>query len=177
MVAYSSSGADLEWAIETGEDVVELHKTETGAIIRAKSGGTAAVTVSCGNAVKKIDVSVYAGVMASDLTFDASNIISGNWYFDVNGLTGEMAAGDGYVLSDEDLDNMTLSATFSLDATAAALILRASPDMSEYILANFDRNEGIVKVWSNKREIARAGATVEDLSAVTLKAKIKDRKL
>jgi len=174
VMVYATSEAELQWAVESGENVVSVEKTEQGAKIAAITAGTATVTVTCGNIVKKIDVTVHDGTVDSDLNFKTDGIVSGNWLVTKDGLVGIQSSGDGFILSDEAADNFTYSANFSLSGAAAAIVFRAKADMSDYLIANYDDNGKIVKLWSPRGEIGRASAEGVDVSNITLKVKVKD---
>ncbi|MBR1867061.1 MAG: hypothetical protein IJ800_00565 [Clostridia bacterium] len=172
VMAYSTSSVDIEWSILSGENVVRVEKTSYGATVVAKSGGVATVEAKCGNAVKQVKVSVYDGSVDSDLTFSTAGIIAGQWYVTEKGIVGEIASGDGYILTEESGKDFTLSVNFSLDAVAAAMILRANSDMSEYIIVNCDVNERLVKVWSENGQIGVAPVGDINTSSVTLKSRL-----
>ncbi|MDE6868037.1 MAG: glycoside hydrolase family 32 protein [Clostridia bacterium] len=174
VLVYSTTQAELDWAVESGEDVVSVEKTEHGARFTALNAGSAVVTVTCGDIVKKINVSVYSGTVDSDLSFNTDGKVSGNWFVTKDGLLGVQSAGDGFILSENSADNFTYSANFSLSGAAAAIVFRATADMSDYLIANYDDNGKIVKLWSPRGEIGRASATDVDISNITLKVKAKD---
>ena len=72
-------------------------------------------------------------------------------------IVGEMPSGNGFLLSNESGNDFTFSGKFSiLDGTAASLVFRAASDMSSYLVANYDSNERIVKLWSTHGELARS---------------------
>ncbi|MBO4572666.1 MAG: glycoside hydrolase family 32 protein [Clostridia bacterium] len=172
VMAYSTSSADVEWSIVSGSEVVGLKKSASGAVVTAKAGGVAVVEARCGNAVKQVKVSVHSGTADSDLNFSSDDIVSGQWYVTDDGIVGEMASGDGYILSDETGRDFTLSATFRLEAVAAAMILRANGDMSNYIIVNCDIEARLVKVWSANGQIASAPAGNIDTSSITIRSKL-----
>ena len=64
-----------------------------------------------------------------------------------------------------------MSVTFKLEAVAAAMILRAKDDMSDYIIVNYDSNEKIVKAWTANRLLGSVKADV-NASSITLKARL-----
>ncbi|MBO4262858.1 MAG: hypothetical protein J5903_03640, partial [Clostridia bacterium] len=163
---------EVEWTVVSGEGVVKTEKTSHGATVTALAGGVAVIEARCGNAVKQVKISVYSGTVDSDLGFSSENVVAGQWYVTANGLIGEMPSGDGYILSEESGKDFTLSVTFSLDAAAAAMILRAKEDMSEYIIVNCDANEKVVKVWSQNGQIATAAVGNIDLSSITLRSRL-----
>ena len=172
VVAYSTSGEDVEWKVLSGAGVCEVKKTLAGATIVAKSGGVAVVEARCGNAAKEVVVRVYSGKADSDIRFSADGVVAGQWYVSDGGIVGEMPSGDGYILSDDGEKDIELSVSFALDAQAAAMILRASDDMTSYIIVNCDVKEKAIKVWSQNGQIASAKTGNLDTAAITLKALI-----
>lgn len=174
VMVYATGEADLQWNVQSGGNVVSVEKTEHGAKITALSAGTASVTVSCGNIVKNIEVTVHDGTADSDLIFTSDGIVSGNWFVTQDGLLGVQSSGDGFILSENNADNFTYSANFSLSGAAAAIVFRAKSDMSDYLIANYDDNGKIVKLWSPRGELGRASADGVDVSNITLKVKAKD---
>lgn len=171
IIVYSTSGGETEWTVESGEGVVSVEKTEAGAKISALSAGTATIKVVCGNAVKTVNVTVHAGAVDSDIDFNSQGLVSGKWYVAADGLLGVQTAGDGFILSENSADDFTYSANFSLSGAAAAVVFRATADMGDYLIANYDDNGKIVKLWSPRGEIASAEATDIDVSDIILKVK------
>ena len=169
VTAYSTSGEEIAWELASGDDVVALESTTGGIILKALRAGKATLVVSCGNQRKTIDVTVYNAAPDSDIPFSSDGIISGNWIAKGSEIVANMPAGDGYILSDLSAANFNCSVSFSLDAVAAAFIFRASEDMKEYIIFNYDNNERIVKMWSHNGEIGRASAPNVNTSNVVLR--------
>ena len=177
IIAYSTAGGEIEWSVESGEGVVSLEKTESGAKLTALSAGTAIVKAVCGNAVKTINVTVHAGTVDSDISFKSEGIVSGKWYAGENGLLGVQTAGDGFILSETGAEDFTYSVNFGLSGAAAAAVFRAKADMSDYLIANYDDNGKIVKLWSPRGEIARADAAGIDASNIILKVKAEGKRI
>lgn len=171
IMAYSTSGGEMQWTVESGESVVSLEKTDSGAKITALSVGSATVKVSCGNAVKTLNVTVRDGSVDSDIAFNSDGIVSGRWFVSEGGLLGVQSSGDGFILSDKNADNFTYSANFSLSGAAAAIVFRAKADMSDYLIANYDDNGKVVKLWSPRGELGRANVSGIDVSDIILKVK------
>ena len=119
------------------------------------------------------NITVYDGNPESDIHFTADGIISGNWIAKGSEIIAETPAGDGYILSDIGASDFRSSVTFSLEAVAAAFIFRATEDMSDYIIFNYDNNEKVVKMWSPRGEIARAAAHDVNTSNVVLRVEAK----
>ena len=157
-VAYTASGEKISWELASGSDVISIENTAAGVIVKALKAGKATVIATCGNQRRAIDVTVYNGSPDTDISFSYDGIVSGNWIAQDSNIVATSPAGDGYILSEQRASNFNCSVAFSLDAVAAAFIFRASEDMSEYIIFNYDNNERIVKMWSHNGEIGRADA-------------------
>ncbi len=169
VTAYSTSGEEITWELESGSEFVSLENTTGGVILKALGAGKATLVATCGNQRKVIDVTVYDGSPDTDVSFSSDGIISGNWIAKGSEIIATSPAGDGYILSSQSASDFNCSVAFSLDAVAAAFIFRASADMSEYIIFNYDNNEKIVKMWSPHGEIGRASAPNVNTSNVVLR--------
>ena len=169
VTAYSTSGEEIKWALDGGSTIVSLENTTGGVIVKALGVGNATLVATCGNQRKVVKVTVYEGKPDSDIPFSADGIISGNWIVKGSEIIASSPAGDGYILSGQSASDFNCSVAFSLDAVAAAFIFRASEDMSEYIIFNYDNNEKIVKMWSPNGEIGRASAPDVNTSNVVLR--------
>ena len=162
------------WEIVSGEGVIELTADKKGATVKSLTNGTAVVKVTCGKVMKYVTVKVENGQSVSDIEFNKAGIVSGTWYQTPDGLIGKQKAGDGYILSTTSLKDCYYTAQFDLGSgAAAALILRANADMSDYILVNYDKNSNIVKAWTPKRELVNVHAGSVDTSNITLTAILK----
>ena len=152
------SGADeLTWETIENDDAVNPTFSQEGINLVALKQGNAQFKVSAGNQSELINVSVYASSFVSDLSFNKENIVSGQWLMKAESIVGEMPSGNGFLLSNESGNDFTFSGKFSiLDGTAASLVFRAASDMSSYLVANYDSNERIVKLWSTHGELARS---------------------
>ena len=169
VTAYSTSGEEIVWELVSGSQYVEFEKTLGGVKLKALGAGKATLTASCGNQKKVIDVNVYASSPETDIPFNAQGIVSGEWIAKDSEIIANMPAGDGYILSDLSASDFNCSVSFSLEAIAAAFIFRASADMSEYIIFNYDNNEKVVKMWSQNGEIGRASAPNVNTNNVVLR--------
>ena len=174
VTAYSTSGEKITWALAEG-GCVTLEETIGGVILKVVSAGQAKLVATCGNQVKVIKVTVYSGNPESDIPFDSDGIISGSWIANGSNIIANTPAGDGYILSSHSAADFNCSVSFSLDAVAAAFIFRASADMKEYIIFNYDNNEKVVKMWSQNGEIGRASAHNVNISNVVLRVEAKGR--
>lgn len=169
VTVYATSGGQVEWTVEEGEDVVSVTPTLKGAVIKALKSGSATVVVTCGNAQKTVSVTVYDATVNFDVAFDNEGIISGDWLMTAGGIVGNQASGDGFILSSTEGADFTYSAKFDLgDGTAAALIFRAKDDMSDYYIANYDKDGNIVKLWTPYGELANVSAGSVDVKNITL---------
>ena len=169
ITAYSTSGEEITWEIVNGSQFVSIEKTIGGVTVKALAPGQATLLVTCGNQKKIVKLTVHSGSPESDIPFGADGIISGSWIANGSNIVAETPAGDGYILSDMSASDFNCSVSFYLDAIAAAFIFRASADMKEYIIFNYDNNEKIVKMWSHNGEIGRASAPNVNTNNVVLR--------
>ena len=175
VMAYSSNDSDINWTIKDGEEHISLTETIVGAKITAVSNGTATVEVTSGDTVKTINVIVDDAEVNCDFELKASNVYSGNWLTTSNGLVGKQNIGDGFIISDKDGGDFTYTATFDIShADAAGLLLRASKDMSSYIMVNYDKVGNVCKMWSPNGEIARTSVNGVDPANFSLSVKTTD---
>ena len=173
ITAYSTSGEAITWEITSGAQFVSIEETTGGVIAKALGQGQATLLVTCGNQKKVVKLTVHSGSPESDIPFGADGIISGSWIANGSNIVAETPAGDGYILSDMSASDFNCSVSFTLDAIAAAFIFRASEDMKEYIIFNYDNNEKIVKMWSHNGEIGRASAPNVNTNNVVLRVEAK----
>ena len=173
VTAYSTSGTDITWELASGEGIVSLENITGGVIVKALAAGKATLIATCGNQKKEVDVTVYSGSPDSDVAFKSDGIISGNWIAKGTEIIASSPAGDGYILSDVKASDFNCSVSFGLEAVAAAFIFRATEDMSDYIIFNYDNNERIVKMWSPNGEIGRANAPDVNTNNVVLRVEAK----
>lgn len=177
LMAYSTSGSEVVWAIESGDSVVAIENVLGGINIKALTAGSAVITATTGSQVKKIQVNVYSSAPKSDLTFKKDGVVAGNWIANGDDIIGTTNAGDGYILSTDSASDFKASINFKLEAVAAAFIFRAKADMSEYIIFNYDNNEKIVKMWSQNREIGRASAQGVNTESVVLRVEAQGKEI
>ncbi|MBQ4269685.1 MAG: GH32 C-terminal domain-containing protein, partial [Clostridia bacterium] len=155
LTAYSTSGGEITYSVESGDDVIGLEETATGVKILAKKSGKATVKVVCGNAEKTVDVTVHGGKKDFDITFSKEGVVSGTWLMTAEGLVGAQSSGDGFILANETGADFDYTVKFNLGGGAAAAIMfRAAADMSDYYIANYDNNSQIVKLWTPYGELA-----------------------
>ena len=173
VTAYSTSGQEIIWTLENGSEFVALENITGGVIVKALKAGKATIIASCGNQRKVINVTVYESSPETDIPFNSDGIISGNWIAKGSEIISTSPAGDGYILSSKSASDFNSSVSFSLDAVAAAFIFRATEDMSDYIIFNYDNNEKIVKMWSPRGEIGRANAQDINTGNVVLRVEAK----
>lgn len=171
---YTTLTLSPTWEIVSGEEVIKIIDSNSqGATVEALAVGEAVIKVTCGNKVKEVNVKVENGPSISDIEFKSEDVVSGRWYQTLSGLVGKSTSGDGYILSTKSLKDCYYTAQFDLGTgAAAALILRAKSDMSDYIMVNYDKNGKIVKVWTPKRELANVYVGDVDLTNITLTAVI-----
>lgn len=167
------SDGEIEYEIVEGSDVVELERTAVGFKVRSLVPGNASIAVRSGKTVRVVPVTVTDGSPKSNMTFSADGVVSGKWLFSGDVIIGEQPGGDGFLLSDEIGDDFIYGARFDLGSgAAAAIVLRAEQEggkLKSYIIANYDINGKVVKLWSQNREIAkRENVTPADISDITL---------
>ena len=170
---YTTLNEEAKYEIISGEDIISLKYDKKGATVQALAQGQAVIKVTCGKVEKEVIVEVKTGPSISDIEFKKESIIGGKWYQTQEGLVGKQSAGDGYILSTKSVKDCYYTAQFDLGTgAAAALVLRAKSDMSDYIMVNYDKNGNVVKVWTPKRELANVNAGEVDPSNITLTAVI-----
>ena len=177
ITAWFSGNKDLTWELLSGEDVIDYQASNQGVNIIAKASGTASLKVSVDNQEKVINVTVYESNFESEFTFKKDNIISGQWIMSDSSIIGEKASGNAFLLADQSGSDFIYTGQFDiLSGTAASLVFRASSDMSSYLVANYDSNEKVVKLWSTHGELARSAYIDVELSNInlTVKANAKD---
>lgn len=178
VLAYTASGADITWEIVSGDEYITLTETAEGATITSKAKGTAVVRATSGNANRDITVTVSDGSIETDLPIVPDGKYSGNWYFTEAGLVGEKTAGDGFLLLGASGSDFIYTASLDMGSgAAAALVFRARADMSDYLIANYDKNGNVVKLWSPRGEIARAEVSGVDVSSLVLKVRANGRNI
>lgn len=178
VLAYTASGADITWEIVSGDEYITLTETAEGATIMSKGKGTAVVRATSGNASRDITVTVSDGSIETDLPIVPDGKYSGNWYFTEAGLVGEKTAGDGFLLLGASGSDFIYTASLDMGSgAAAALVFRAKADMSDYLIANYDKNGNVVKLWSPRGEIARAEVSGVDVSSLVLKVRANGRNI
>ncbi len=159
ILAYSIAGGEIAWSVESGEDVVALTETAQGVRVTAVGGGEAVIKASCMGDEKFVTVTVESGAIGSDLSFSQSGILSGEWLMTENGVVAKQPNGDGFILTNASGRDFVYTVRCNLgEGVAAAVVFRATADLSEYYIANYDRNENIVKLWSARRELMRVPA-------------------
>ena len=177
VTAYSTSGEDITWEIESGSEYISLENTVGGVYVKALGAGNATLVATCGNQRKVIKVTVYSASPETDIPFGADGIISGDWIAKGSEIVAYTPAGDGYILSDKSASDFNCSVSFSLEAIAAAFIFRATEDMKDYIIFNYDNNERIVKMWSPRGELGRAAAPNVNTANVVLRVEASGRSI
>ena len=79
-------------------------------------------------------------------------------------------------MAKESGSDFTFNGQFEIEnGTAGALVFRAASDMSSYLVANYDANEKIVKLWSTHGELARIVRIDVALNNIVLNIKAKAR--
>ena len=93
-------------------------------------------------------------------------------------ITGESLSGNAFLLADETGTDFTYTGSFDIESgVAGALVFRASKDMSSYLVANYDQNEKIVKLWSTHGELARSEVIDIPLTNIIISVKANERNI
>lgn len=172
VLVYGSESVSYE--ITEGRDIISYTVTTDGIKISAESAGSATIKVACGSLIEYIAVTVYGGQADADCAFTV--IKSGEWYSSSDGYIGSIASGDAFILSQTEGSNFLYSAQFDLKSgIAAALVFRASADMTQYVIANYDDNAGLVKLWSSAGDSVEVGKKLTDLTDVVLLVSVSGR--
>lgn len=176
VTAYAPNGGDISWTVESGNSA-EIEQTATGAKIKALSAGHSVILVSCGNVQRRINVTVYVGEAETYIDFDPEGKVAGYWCESSDGIVGIQSSGNGYLLSRERGGDFTYTANFGFSGAAAALVFRAKADMSDYIMANYDHNGRVVKLWSPRGEIGNCVVDGVDPSDIYLSVKAEGKRI
>ena len=173
VTCWYSGNEDLVWEFVSGEGIVSYTASNQGINIVALQQGTAQFKVSAGNQSQLINVTVYSSTFISDLTFESDGVVSGQWIMMGDAIIGEKPSGNGFLLAEESGTDFTFTGQFDIETgTAGALVFRAAPDMSSYLVANYDLGERVVKLWSTHGELARSGViNVDANSTITISVK------
>ena len=177
IIAYSSINSEINFEITSGDDVVSLTKTSRGATVKALKNGSAEIKITSDDNVKTVSVTVNNGEINCDYELSKDDVYSGKWLTTPQGLVARQNNGDGFIISDTVGGDFTYSALFNIEnAAAAGLLIRASKDMSSYIMANYDKNAHSCKIWSPNGLIASSNVSGDvDNKNVMLTVKTIDR--
>ena len=172
VTAWFSGNDNLVWEELNNDGVVTYQTSNQGINLVAVKEGSARFSVSAGNQSQEILVTVHASTFISDLTFKKDGIMSGSWLMMEDAIIGEKTGGNAFILAEETASDFIYAGQFDIvSGAAAALVFRASIDMSSYLVANFDANEKVVKLWSPHGELARSGVLDISTTNVTISVK------
>ncbi|MBR0295242.1 MAG: glycoside hydrolase family 32 protein [Bacilli bacterium] len=176
VTCWFSGNLPLNWEVLDNDDVVSYVTSDEGINLTALKEGNASFRVSVGDQIRTINVTVYDSHFDSEFTFDEENIISGSWLMASDTMIGEISSGNAFILSEEVGTDFTFTGQFDiLSGVAASLVFRAASDMSSYLVANYDTNEHVVKLWSRNGELARSSTIEVSPTNITLSVKAIDR--
>ncbi len=178
ITAWFSGSDSLVWSELENDDVVSYEASNQGLNVTALKEGTASFMVSAGNQSETINVTVHASTFVSDLTFKKEGVVSGSWLMAEDSIIGEKTSGNGFLLAEESSSDFIYAGQFDIvSGTAAALVFRATSDMSSYLVANYDAGEHIVKLWSAHGELTRSGVIDAGLTNITLSIKASGKQI
>lgn len=177
VTAYFTGNGEPEWEILEGEENIATEISPQGVTIRSLQSGESLIRCKVGNEYKDIRVIVHSGQIPGSLDF-FDGVISGTWLATEEGLTGIQPTGDGFLLSKNQGEDFTYSARFDLGTGAAcALVFRADSQMNDYLIANYDNNGKVVKLWSPRGEIANVAVGSVDTSNIVLSVKAEGKNI
>ena len=177
VTCWFSGNLPLVWEEISNDGVVSYTANDEGINFKALKEGTALFKVSVEEQIRTIKVTVYDSTFDTEFTFSEDNIIAGTWLIDSNKMVGESKS-NGFILTDQSGSDFTFTSTFDiLNGAAAALVFRASSDMSSYLVANYDANEKIVKLWSRNGELTRSAPIDIPLNDIVLSVKAVDKNI
>ena len=163
---YSSNHEEISYELVSGEGVIEYAPIKKGVRITAKENGEAELRAVSASQTRSIYVHVNEAEIDCDYPLVPSGVKSGTWRKSDEGLIGSMRGGDGYYVSPAMASDFSYSASFSLEATAAGLLVRAKEDLSDFVMCNLDAKEKIVKVFTPHGELARASVELSSLEDI-----------
>lgn len=171
IMAYFTGNGEPEWEVLEGKEILSAETSSEGITIWSLRAGEALIRCRVGKEQKDVRVIVHSGEIPGSLDF-TDGTVSGTWLVSEEGLIGDRLAGDGFLLSKNHGDDFTYSARFDLGTGAAcALVFRADEKMSDYLIANYDNNGKIVKLWSPRGEIANVYVGPQNSSDLFLSVK------
>ena len=178
ITCWFTGSSPLVWEELENDGVVEAVSTNQGINLTSLKEGTASYKVSAGEHEQIINVTVYTGSFDSEFTFNKSGIKSGTWVMNENSITGEKTSGNAFLLSNQTGSDFTFNGRFDIvDGVAGALVFRADEDMTSYLVANYDVNEKVVKLWSTHGELARSGVIDAGTTDIVLSIKANEREI
>lgn len=174
-VLVNGSGK-IGYEIVSGGENISYLVTGDGLKIFAEKAGDAVIGAVCGDKRQLISVKVYGEKADSDVKFNA--VKAGDWFEDDGGYIGKIKGGDAFLLSEREGADFFYSAMFDLKSgIAAALVFRASADMSDRIIVNYDHGAGFVKLWTESGDDYRAPKRLDSLNDIVLSALAKGNKI
>lgn len=152
--AYDSASSPISFALKEGQEVVSASKVPEGIVLEAKGVGEALLEVSTPSMRKEVAIRVHGkSTVSSDLTFVPEGIRAGQWNEMETGIRGKSATGDGFLMSQQRGADFVFSSSFSLQGAAAGLVFRADESMNDYVVANFDGQARITKLFSKRNGV------------------------
>ena len=176
VTCWFSEHENLVWEELSNEDVVSYVTSNDGINVTSLKEGVASFKVSVGEHEETINVVVYNSYFNSEFTFADEGVVSGNWLMTSGKIIGEKKSGNGFLLTEESGSDFTFSGQFDiLSGTAASLVFRAADDMSSFLVANYDTNEKVVKLWSKNGELTRSEVIDVSSNDIVLSIRAFDR--
>ena len=169
---FAAADGELTWTVEQGQDVVQITPSDTGVQVTALKVGNATLKVSSGGVERTVEVTVHQAKQMNGFSATKEGIIAGDWYYTEDGLIGSQTGGDGYIISEEKGSDFVYIAQFDLGSgAAAAIVFRATVEdgqLTNYLMANYDRPGNIVKLWSPNGELANVPVNPQNTGNMAL---------
>ena len=107
--------------------------------------------------------------LVSDLDFDNNSVIGGSWEVNKDKIVGIQRSGDGFIASTTTAIDFSLSMNVDVsEAVAAGVLFRATNNLDNYVIANFDKNANISKMWTKQGELANKGISGADYKNINI---------
>ena len=107
--------------------------------------------------------------LVSDLDFDNNSVIGGSWEVNKDKIVGIQRSGDGFIASTTTATDFSLSMNVDVsEAVAAGVLFRATNNLDNYVIANFDKNANISKMWTKQGELANKAISGADYKNINI---------
>lgn len=142
VVSSFAKDIDVLYAVEEGEDVIELYQDGNVALVKGLKQGTAKILAND----EIIDIYVYHSGFVSDVSYSSS--LYGYSYYTDKGLVLDYDK-DAFLFSDQRVEQFIYSASIDVgqEGQAAGLLFGLSDNFHDYVVATVDFKDNLVKLW------------------------------